>query len=53
MTLDQQTLMLLAILVLVIGYGWKISGSLADLRERVAKLEGLFEGFTGSPKSQG
>ena len=52
-TLDQQTVMLLAILISVLGSAWKILNSLADLRERVVKLEGLFEGFAGSPKAQG
>ncbi len=53
MTLDQQTVMLLEILISVLGSAWKISNSLTDLRERVAKLEGLFEGFAGSPKAKG
>ena len=57
MTLDTQTVMLLAVLVSVIGASWQlhteisslrseVHTAIADLRERMARLEGLFEGFT-------
>ena len=29
----------------LLGSNWKLHRDIADLRERVAKLEGLFEGF--------
>ena len=35
-----------AILVAVIGSAWKTNAAIGDLRERMARLEGLFEGFT-------
>lgn len=31
----------------IIAFLWRLSREIADLRERMAKLEGLFEGFTG------
>ena len=41
----------LAGVVGIIAFLWKVSQDLSrdfsDLRERMAKLEGLFEGFTG------
>lgn len=41
------------IITIVIAWGslamfiWSIHQNIADLRERMARLEGLFEGFTG------
>ena len=32
--------------VAIIGFLWTLHHDVADLRERMARLEGLFEGFT-------
>ena len=32
--------------VAIIGFLWTLHRDVADLRERMARLEGLFEGFT-------
>ena len=37
----------MAIGIAIIAFLWRLSREIADLRERMAKLEGLFEGFTG------
>ena len=43
------------IITIVIAWGslavfiWSIHKDIADLRERMARLEGLFAGFTGRP----
>ena len=36
----------IAVGVAVIGFLWSLHRDIADLRERMARLEGLFEGFT-------
>lgn len=33
--------------VAILGFLWNLHRDIADLRERMARLEGLFEGFTG------
>lgn len=43
MTIDTQTVTLLAVLVAVIGSGWKTNSSISDLRERMARLEGRMD----------
>ncbi len=30
----------------ILAFLWKLSSDIAELRERMARLEGLFEGFT-------
>lgn len=37
----------MAIGIAIIAFLWRLSRDIADLRERMARLEGLFEGFTG------
>ena len=32
--------------VAIMGFLWSLHRDVADLRERMARLEGLFEGFT-------
>lgn len=32
--------------VAILGFLWNLHQDVADLRERMARLEGLFEGFT-------
>ena len=44
--MDTQTVMLLAVLLSVFGTGWKLHTDIGELRERMARLEGLIEGFT-------
>ena len=44
--------------VAIIAFLWNLHRDVADLRERMARLEGLFEGFTRShreapPPAQG
>ena len=48
--MDAQIVTLLGILVAVIGSAWKIDSSIGELRERMAKLEGTFEGFMTSQR---
>jgi len=36
----------LAGIVGILAFLWKLSSDIGDLRERMARLEGLFEGFT-------
>ena len=42
--------------ILILGFLWKfqrdVHWDIADLRERMARLEGLFEGFTRSTPQQ-
>ena len=33
--------------VAILGFLWNLHRDVANLRERMARLEGLFEGFTG------
>lgn len=33
--------------IAVLAFLWSLHRDIADLRERMARLEGLFEGFTG------
>lgn len=33
--------------IAIIAFLWRLSREIADLRERIAKLEGVFEGFAG------
>lgn len=33
--------------IAIIAFLWRLSREIADLRERIAKLEGIFEGFAG------
>ena len=35
-----------ALQVAVVGFLWNLHRDMSDLRERMARLEGLFEGFT-------
>ena len=41
--MDTQALALIAILVAVLGSAWKTSTAIADLRERMAQLEGRMD----------
>ena len=36
----------IAVGVAILGFLWGLHRDIADLRERMARLEGLFEGFT-------
>ncbi len=44
----------IALSLIILGFMWQLRRDLhrdiADLRERMARLEGLFEGFTGRVK---
>ena len=37
--------------VAIIGFPWNLHRDVADLRERMVRLEGLFEGFTRSTRA--
>lgn len=37
---------ILAVGVAILAFLWNLHRDVADLRERMARLEGLFEGFT-------
>ena len=44
-TMTLETWSILAVGVIVIGSHWSLHRDIADLRERMAKLEGTIEGF--------
>ena len=37
---------IIAAAAMILGFLWSLRRGVADLRERMARLEGLFEGFT-------
>ncbi len=37
-------------IVAILVFLWNLHRDMADLRERMARLEGLFEGFTGKTR---
>lgn len=37
----------IAVGIAMLGFLWSLHRDMADLRERMARIEGLFEGFTG------
>ena len=50
-----ETAIVIGLNLAVLGFVWNLYQDLADLRERMARLEGLFEGFTrreGSAKRE-
>ena len=60
MDIDGQTITLFAILVAVLGSYWKLHSDISilrseigDLRERMARLEGLIEGLTKREMADG
>ena len=40
------------VLLAIFGFLWGIHRDIGDLRERMARLEGLFEGYTGRKDNQ-
>lgn len=40
----------IVVLIAVVGIGLALHREVANLRERMARLEGLLEGFTGATK---
>ena len=42
---------MIAVGIAILGFLWSLHRDVADLRERMARLEGLFEGFTRRPES--
>ena len=52
MTMDPEFFILLTVQVAVLGFVWTLHRDIADLRERMARLEGLFEGFTKQQPSE-
>lgn len=43
--MDSQIIATVAVAIPVLGFLWTIRRDVAGLRERMARLEGLFEGF--------
>ncbi len=41
------------VLIAVVGFGITLMREIGDLRERMARLEGLFEGFTSAKPAGG
>lgn len=46
MPVSGETTIVIGLNPAVLGVVWNLHRGLADLRERMARLEGLFEGFT-------
>ena len=46
--MSADTIATLAAAAVIVGFLWSLHRDVADLRERMARLEGLFEGFTRS-----
>ena len=46
--MSPDTIATLVAAAVIIGFLWNLHRDVADLRERMARLEGLFEGFTRS-----
>ncbi len=46
MPVSGETAIVIGLNLAVLGFGWNLHRDLADLCERMARLEGLFEGFT-------
>ena len=44
--MEQDTIVILVAAAAILGFLWNLHRDVADLRERMARLEGLFEGFT-------
>ena len=44
--MDTSDIATLAVGVAIIAFLWSLHRDMADLRERMARLEGLFDGFT-------
>jgi len=45
MPVSGETAIVIGLNLAVLGFVWNLHRDLADLRERMARLEGLFEGF--------
>ena len=39
--------------VAILGFMWGLHRDMSNLRERMARLEGLFQGFTGRQPAEG
>ena len=44
--MDTSTLITIGVGIAILGFLWTLHRDIADLRERMARLEGLFEGYT-------
>ncbi len=44
--MEQDTIVILVAAAAILGFLWNLHRDVADLLERMARLEGLFEGFT-------
>lgn len=50
--MDTSDIATLALGVAILGFLWTLHTDIASLRERMARLEGLFEGFTGQREQE-
>ena len=46
--LSQETIAILAVGAVIAGFFWSLHRDMAGLRDRISRLEGLFEGLRGS-----
>ena len=46
--LSQETIAILGVGVVLAGFFWSLHRDVADLRERIARVEGMFEGLRDS-----
>lgn len=44
--MDPSDYIVVGVGIAILGFLWNLHRDVADLRERMAKIEGLFEGFT-------
>ena len=49
---SSELIAIVAVGVTVVAFLWNLSRDVADLRERMARLEGLFEGFAGRERGE-
>ncbi len=47
-TLSQETIAILAVGVVIAGFFWSLHRDVANLRDRISRLEGLYEGLRES-----
>ena len=51
--MSPDTIATLAAAAVIVGFLWSLHRDVSDLRERMARLEGLFRGFTGRQPGDG
>ena len=51
--MEPELIGIFAVGVAILGFLWSLHREVAGLRERMARLEGLFQGFTGRKSESG